>query len=140
MSALDRRLQVRVTAGRRHETHTPGGCGADDESTRSDFTGDGQVHHVVAGTEEQIERAIGYFKAIENTTFYSLRILGSLVELYALIGRRDRYAEYLKRVANLKNKEASRFSQAQMHGLEESLSRAQGHIALQQIDRGLLQR
>jgi hypothetical protein len=95
---------------------------------------------VVAGTEEQIERAIGYFKAIENTTFYSLRILGSLVELNARIGRRDRYAEYLKRVTYLKNKEASRFSQAQTHGLEEALSRAQGHIALQQIDRGLLQR
>jgi hypothetical protein len=83
-------------------------------------------------TEAQLGRAIEYLKTIEGTAFYALRVLGSLVELHAMMGQKEQYNGYLKRVTNLRDKDRTRFSQAQLHGLEEALSRARGYISPKQ--------
>jgi hypothetical protein len=79
-------------------------------------------------TEQQLNRAIGYLKAVETTPYSILRVLGTLVELHALKGDKEGYKQYLRRVTNLRDREAGRFSQTQLFALEDALQRARSFM------------
>ena len=86
-------------------------------------------------TNQQLQRAVRYLMAIQTTAFASLRVLGTLVELFALLGDKKNYEEFLRRVTTLQRKDPGRFSQAQIDALEEALGRAKEAIARRSVKR-----
>ncbi len=56
-----------------------------------------------AQTEPQIRRAISYLRALENTEFAHLRVLGTLTEYYAILGDRPSYEKYLRLVESYRD-------------------------------------
>ncbi len=79
-------------------------------------------------SQPQIRRAISYLEAIQQTSFASLRVLGMLTELYAMVGDRGSYEKYRRRVTHLRDSNPGRFSQSQLAALEEALHRANDYF------------
>ena len=80
-------------------------------------------------SESQIRRAIAYLEAIQQTSYFSLRVLGMLTEFSAMVHDRAGYEKYQRRVTNLRDSDPGRFSQSQLAALAEALHRASNHFS-----------
>ncbi len=75
-------------------------------------------------TDAQLRRAVHYLEVINDSSFFALRILGTLVELYAMLGIWDKYQHYLTRANSARSSRIGHTSQQQIWGLDEALLRA----------------
>ncbi|MGB6483619.1 MAG: RNA-binding domain-containing protein [Candidatus Acidiferrales bacterium] len=85
------------------------------------------VAKVRALTPSQLQRAIRYLQAIQETDAYPLRVFGMLTEMYALLGDQAKHDEYRRRAKEY----------CQLHpdlpdhyvgSLEEAIARAKAHL------------
>jgi len=81
------------------------------------------VAKVRALTPPQLQRAIRYLKAIQETDVYPLRVLGMLTELYAILGDELNYNKYRGRVTEYRESHAD-IPDMHLDPLEEALARA----------------
>ena len=58
-----------------------------------------------AQTQQQLSRAIGYLIPIESVDSAKARALGMLTEMYAMLGKRSAYEEYVKRVERYRERD-----------------------------------
>jgi hypothetical protein len=85
------------------------------------------VAKIRAQTEPQLKRAISYLKAIEDNLAFPARILGTLTELYALLGDKVSYEEYLRRVTTYRDSHHD-LRDSHLEALDEALERAKHHL------------
>ena len=78
-------------------------------------------------TELQIRRAISYLEAIQHTDFAPLRVLGTLTEMYAIIGDRNSYEKYRQRVHGYVEAHTT-INDLHLDAVEEALERARNHF------------
>jgi hypothetical protein len=79
-------------------------------------------------TEPQLRRAIKYLEVVQSSSFSTLRVLGTLAELSAMVGDSEAYNQYKLRVTNLRDRERPRFSVSQISALNDALTRADDAI------------
>ena len=80
-----------------------------------------------AQTELQIRRAIHYLHAVEHTEFAHLRVLGMLMEFYAILGDRSSYEKYLRYVTSYRET-SSYIRDSHLDQLEEAIERAKSYF------------
>jgi hypothetical protein len=80
-----------------------------------------------AQTEPQIRRAISYLEAIQYNEFVPLRVLGTLTELYAILGDVANYEIFLRRVTDYRESQPY-IRDTLLVALDEALARAKGHL------------
>ncbi|HET9742907.1 MAG TPA: ATP-binding protein [Terriglobales bacterium] len=85
------------------------------------------VAKVRSQTEPQIRRAISYLEAIQNTDVAPLRVLGTLTEMYAILGDRQSYERYLARVQQYRDSHDD-IRDSHLYQLEEALERARSTV------------
>ena len=85
------------------------------------------VAKVRGQTEPQIRRAISYLEAIRHTDFAPVRVLGTLTEMYAIIGERTSYEKY-RQLAHDFVESHTTINDLHLDALEEALERARGHF------------
>jgi hypothetical protein len=85
------------------------------------------VAKIRAQTEPQLKRAISYLKTIEGNLAFPARVLGTLTELYALLGDRVNYEEYLRRVTTYRDSHDD-LRDSHLEALDEALERAKHHL------------
>jgi hypothetical protein len=78
-------------------------------------------------TESQLKRAISYLRAVEETDVAPLRVLGMMTEIFALLGEKNRYEEYLSRVTRYRDAHSAELSRSILEALEDALERAKTH-------------
>jgi hypothetical protein len=78
-------------------------------------------------TDQQIRRAISYLEAIQATDVSTLRVLGTLTELYAIVGDCTSYEKYLRRVNSYRDSQPY-IRDAHLASLDEALERAKANI------------
>jgi lipopolysaccharide biosynthesis regulator YciM len=85
-----------------------------------------------AQTEPQLKRALSYLTAIESRPEFPLRVLGTMIECYALLGDRDNYSKYLTLVTDYRESHDD-LRDSHLDALDEALDRAKHH--LERLDR-----
>jgi hypothetical protein len=88
-----------------------------------------------AQTDPQLRRAVSYPEAIRDPDAYPLRVLGTLTELFALLGDRINYEKYLKSVTDYRESHIDLLD-SHLDALEDALIRAKAHIERQGQRRG----
>jgi hypothetical protein len=78
-------------------------------------------------TETQLRRAVSYLEAIRDTECSALRVLGTLTELYSLLGERENYEKALRRVESYRDSQ-DHIGEAQGTALNDALERAKMNI------------
>jgi hypothetical protein len=78
-------------------------------------------------TDQQIRRAISYLEAIQETDRAPLIVLGTLTELYSILGDRTNYEKYLQRVTGYRDSQPY-IRETHLFALDEALERAKGHF------------
>jgi len=86
-------------------------------------------------TESQLKRAISYLRAVEETDVAPLRVLGMMTEIFALLGEKNRYEEYLSRVTRYRDAHSAELSRSILEALEDALDRAKTHLDRRQNTR-----
>jgi hypothetical protein len=80
-----------------------------------------------AQTEPQIRRAISYLEEIQDSDVAPLRVLGTLTEMYAIIGDRQNYEKYSAAVEQYRTSHED-IRDSHLDALEEALERARTTI------------
>jgi hypothetical protein len=80
-----------------------------------------------AQTEPQIRRAISYLEAIQDNEIVPLRVLGTLTELYAILGDVPNYEKFLSRVTSYRDSQPY-IRDTHLIALDEALARAKSHL------------
>jgi hypothetical protein len=79
-------------------------------------------------TESQLKRAVRYLRAVEETDVAPLRVFGTMTELFALLGEKKNYTEYLSRATEYRDAHSAELSDSILNALEDALERAKSHL------------
>jgi hypothetical protein len=79
-------------------------------------------------TPSQLKRAVSYLQAVEETDVAPLRVLGMMTEIFALMGDKNKYGEYLSRVTKYRDAHSAELSDSILHALDDALGRAKAHL------------
>lgn len=74
-------------------------------------------------------------RAVEETDVAPLRVLGTMTELFALLGDKSKYVEYLSRVTKYRDAHSAELSHSILDALEDALERAKAHLDRRQNTR-----